>query len=81
MKIIHTSDWHLGKRLEGKSRLPEQEQALDELLARVTELHADAVIVAGDVFDTVNPPAEAESLFYSACLKLGGICPDRKSVV
>ncbi len=75
MKIIHTSDWHLGKRLEGKSRLPEQEQALDELLARVTELHADAVIVAGDVFDTVNPPAEAESLFYSACLKLGGICP------
>ncbi len=75
MKIIHTSDWHLGKRLEGKSRLPEQEQMLGELEKVARNAGVDAIIVAGDVFDTVNPPAEAESLFYSACLSLSRICP------
>lgn len=75
MKILHTSDWHLGKRLEGKSRLPEQERALDELVAAAKNAHADAVVVAGDVFDTVNPPAEAEALFYEKCLQLSRICP------
>ncbi len=74
MKIIHTSDWYLGKRLEGKSRLPEQEQALCELERAVRETGADAVLIAGDVFDTVNPPAEAEALFYSACLSLSRHC-------
>lgn len=75
MKIIHTSDWHLGKRLEGRSRLPEQVQALERLEQAVIEQKADAVLIAGDVFDTVNPPAEAESLFYSACLSLSRHCP------
>ncbi len=75
MKILHTSDWHLGKRLEGKSRLPEQERALDALAALAAETHADALVVAGDVFDTVNPPAEAEALFYDACLRIGRTCP------
>ncbi len=75
MKIIHTSDWHLGKRIEGKSRLPEQEAALEHLLRICREQHVDAVVVAGDVFDTVNPPADAEALFYSACLRLSRLCP------
>lgn len=75
MKIIHTSDWHLGKRLEGISRLCEQEQAIDCLLGVVREQKADAVIIAGDIFDTVNPPAEAESLFYSTCLRISKHCP------
>ena len=75
MKILHTSDWHLGKRLEGKSRLPEQERALDEFVAAAKRVHADVAVVAGDVFDTVNPPAEAESLFYEKCLQLSRICP------
>lgn len=74
MKIIHTSDWHLGKKLEGKSRLSEQEQALGELNELVEREHADAVIIAGDIFDTVNPPADAESLFYSECLRLSRHC-------
>lgn len=75
MKIIHTSDWHLGKKLEGKSRLSEQERALDELVKISDEVKADAIIIAGDIFDTVNPPADAESLFYSYCLKFSRICP------
>ena len=75
MKIIHTSDWHLGKKIEGKSRLPEQEDVLDELIRVVKEHKVDCVVVAGDVFDTVNPPADAESLFYSKCLEISRICP------
>lgn len=75
MKILHTSDWHLGKRLEGKSRLAEQEEALDSLIDAAANVHADVVAVAGDIFDTVNPPADAESLFYEKCLRLSRICP------
>ena len=75
MKILHTSDWHLGKRLEGKSRLQEQESALYALERTAAENKADVVVVAGDIFDTVNPPAEAESLFYNACLQIGKHCP------
>ncbi len=75
MKIIHTSDWHLGKKTEGKSRLEEQRLALDELCELAKSAKADAVIAAGDIFDTVNPSAEAEELFYSYCLKLSRTCP------
>ena len=48
---------------------------LGELEKVARNAGVDAIIVAGDVFDTVNPPAEAESLFYSACLSLSRICP------
>lgn len=48
---------------------------LTELCAHVKARQADAVVIAGDVFDTVNPPAEAESLFYAACLQLSRMCP------
>lgn len=75
MKIIHTSDWHLGKKLEGVSRLAEQEAALGRLAEYVRREKADAVLVAGDVFDTVNPPAEAEELFYRFCAEIGKQCP------
>lgn len=70
MKIVHTSDWHLGKRLEGKSRLEEQRAALDELVALCEREHVDVVLAAGDLFDTSHPPAEAEELFYSTALRL-----------
>ena len=75
MKIIHTSDLHLGKKIEGKSRLPEQAEVLDELIGIVKEQKVDCVVIAGDVFDTVNPPADAESLFYSKCLEISRCCP------
>ncbi len=75
MKIIHTSDWHLGKRLEGKSRLSEQQDALSQLLHYIEAEKIDAVLLAGDVFDTVNPPAEAEELFYKTCAEIGRHCP------
>ena len=66
MKIIHTSDWHLGKSLEGFSRMEEQEKFLDDFVLMVEEKEADLVIIAGDIFDNGNPPAKAEFLFYKA---------------
>lgn len=70
MKIVHTADWHLGKRLENKNRLTEQSDALDELNELCDRENADLVIVAGDVFDTAVPSAEAEELFYRHAVKL-----------
>lgn len=70
MRILHTSDWHLGRMLEGRSRFEEQERFIDELCGIVEEEAVDLVLIAGDVFDTVNPPASAEELFYDALNRL-----------
>ena len=78
MRILHTSDWHLGKRLQDMERLPEQERALDFLVRLCDEREVDLVLVAGDVFDTYLPPAEAEELFFRAAKELAG---ERRAVV
>ncbi len=78
MRILHTSDWHLGKRLFDRERLPEQEKALGFLAELCEERKVDLVLVAGDVFDTFLPSAEAEELFFSAVKKLAG---ERRAVV
>ncbi len=70
MRILHTSDWHLGRTLEGRSRLEEQVMFIDELCGIVEAEAVDLVLIAGDVFDTVNPPAAAEELFYDALNRL-----------
>lgn len=70
MRILHTADWHLGRTLEGRSRLAEQAQFIDELVKIVEEEKVDAILMAGDAFDTVNPPAAAEQLFYDGLARL-----------
>ena len=70
MKIIHTSDWHLGKSLEGNSRIQEQEMFLLELRNIVEEKDADLIIIAGDIYDTGNPSAKAETIFYDGIKNL-----------
>ena len=70
MKFIHTSDWHLGKTLEGNSRLEEQEMFLNDFVDIVEQNDIDMVIIAGDIYDTSNPPAAAEKLFYKTICKL-----------
>ena len=70
MKILHTSDWHLGKNLEGYSRLPEQEQFLEELIEIVEREEIDLLLIAGDIYDHSNPPAMAEKLFYRSMKRL-----------
>lgn len=69
---MHTSDWHLGRSLEGRSRTDEQREFVDELCGIVEDERVDIVLIAGDVFDTYNPPAEAEELFFEAVERLAG---------
>jgi exonuclease SbcD len=64
MKILHTSDWHLGKRLETFSRLEEQKEVLDEICNLADQNSIDAIIIAGDLFDAFNPSTEAVELLY-----------------
>lgn len=64
MKIIHTADWHLGNTFHGFTRSAEHAHFLDWLQATLRREQPDALIVAGDVFDTSNPPAAAQRMFY-----------------
>lgn len=70
MRILHTSDWHLGKMLEGNSRIQEQKEFCQELIEIVERENIDIVIIAGDIYDNSNPPAAAESLFYNTVNEL-----------
>jgi DNA repair protein SbcD/Mre11 len=63
MKIIHTSDWHLGQHFMGKTRQAEHHAFLVWLIAQVVEYQVDAVIIAGDIFDTGTPPSYAREMY------------------
>lgn len=62
MKILHTSDLHIGKRIYENSMLDEQRQVLSEIIKKAREMAVDAVVIAGDVYDKSVPSAEAVSL-------------------
>ncbi|MBE7375834.1 exonuclease SbcCD subunit D C-terminal domain-containing protein [Pseudomonas lopnurensis] len=64
MRLIHTSDWHLGQTLHGQDRDYEHAQFLNWLLDQLVAHQADALLIAGDVFDTVNPPLRAQERLY-----------------
>ena len=70
MKILHTSDWHLGKRLNERERIQEQVEVMDEIVRITEEENVDVVVVAGDLFDTFNPSVEAIELLYRALHRL-----------
>jgi exonuclease SbcD len=70
MKILHTADWHLGKKLDHFSRLEEQRKVMNEICEIADNQNADVVIVAGDLFDAFNPPVEAVELFYKTLKRL-----------
>ena len=70
MKILHTSDWHLGKRLDDFPRFDEQQAVMNEICEIADRENVDAVLVAGDLFDTFNPPTEAVDLLYKTLKKL-----------
>ena len=62
MKLLHTSDWHLGKVLKGQSRLDEQLAVLKEIVDVAEAERPDLTIVAGDLYDTAAPSAETEKI-------------------
>ena len=64
MRILHTSDWHLGQHFIGKTRQAEHRALIAWLLEQVSALNIDAVLLAGDVFDTGAPPSYARELYH-----------------
>lgn len=70
MRILHSSDWHLGKRLESFSRLEEQKEVMNEICEIADRENVDAVLIAGDLFDNYNPPTEAVELFFKTLKRL-----------
>ncbi|MEX2591986.1 MAG: exonuclease subunit SbcD [Anditalea sp.] len=70
LKILHTADWHLGKRLQEFSRLEEQKEVLEEIIGIADREEVDLVLLAGDIFDAFNPSHEAVELLYKTLRKL-----------
>lgn len=75
MKILHTSDWHVGKTLKGRSRLREHAAVLDEIVQVATDRHVDLTVISGDTFDTAAPSAEAEKLVWNTLQRLSRQAP------
>lgn len=73
MRVLHTADWHLGQHfLTGHERLTEQRAFLSWLLAAVRQQGVEALVVAGDVFDTTSPSHAAQELYYDFLVRLQG---------
>ncbi|HBI64014.1 MAG TPA: exonuclease sbcCD subunit D, partial [Clostridiales bacterium] len=71
MKFLHLSDLHLGKRVHGFSMLEDQRFVLEQIVQMAKQQRADAVVIAGDIYDKSIPPAEAVGLFDSFFTSLG----------
>ncbi len=70
MRLLHTSDWHLGRSFHGVSLLEEQAAAISRIVSLALEHQVDAVLIAGDLYDRAIPPAEAVALFNDALARL-----------
>ena len=75
MKILHTSDWHVGRNIRGRSRVGEHRAVLGEISQIASENDVDLVLVAGDLFDTGAPSPESESVVFNALLELAEVAP------
>lgn len=72
MRFLHTADWHIGKGLFGRSRLDEQEKVISEILDIARRMHADCILLAGDIYEHLAPAAEAERLVFDALAEFAG---------
>lgn len=81
MKILHTSDWHLGARLHEQERIAEHRQFLAELVAIAEREAVEALLVAGDVFDTRQPSASAQALYFDFLAEMAKRTVCRKIIV
>ena len=80
MKILHTSDWHLGHLLYNYDRREEQQSMLDQMVELVRAEQPDVFLLAGDVYDTSQPSASVQTLFSDALLKIHEACEDMRIV-
>lgn len=81
MRILHTSDWHLGHTLRDWDRAPEHAAFLRWLLSTIEEESVDALLIAGDIFDAANPPASAQEAWYAFLAAARASSPDLEVVV
>lgn len=81
MKILHTADWHLGHQLHGHDRRFEHDAFLDWLTDTLKARQIDALLVAGDLFDTANPPASAWQQLYRFLARLRAEMPNLDMVL
>lgn len=75
VKILHTSDWHVGRRIRGRDRSAEHGEVLAEIVGIAADHAVDLTVVAGDVFDTSSPTAAAEQIVWRSLLDLSEIAP------
>lgn len=73
MKLICTGDWHLGNLFHGIDRLEEQRHFLDWMISQIEEHCPDALLIAGDVFDSGNPSAAAQKAYYGFLARLSAL--------
>ena len=81
MRILHTSDWHLGVTLKDHPRDFEHDRFLSWLTQRLVDGKFDAIVIAGDIFDNANPPSRALTLWYGWLAEVIRLLPDLQLVV
>ena len=81
MKILHTSDWHLGHTLYNYDRTAEQQSFLRQLTRIVTEEQPDAMVVSGDIYHYSSPAAATQKMYTDAMLNIHQACPEMTIVV
>lgn len=75
MRLLHTSDWHVGRKIRGRSRAGEHRSVIAEIVGIARDRQVDATVVAGDLFDISSPSPEDESIVYRALLDLAEVGP------
>lgn len=75
MRMLHTSDWHVGRKIRGHSRADEHRAVLTEIVGIAVEERVDVTLVAGDLFDVSSPTPEDEAIVYRALLDLAEVGP------
>jgi exonuclease SbcD len=75
MRLLHTSDWHVGRKIRGRSRAVEHRAVLSEIVEIASNRRIDITLVAGDLFDISSPSPEDEAIVYRALLDLAEIGP------
>ena len=70
MRILHTSDWHLGRSFHNTDMLSVQQHAIDVIVATITERDVDLVLISGDVYDRALPPVDAVRMFDQALVDM-----------
>lgn len=81
MKILHTADWHIGQRFYGYDRQEEHRYFLEWLKNTVTEQKIDVMMIAGDIFDSPNPSAESQQIYYRFLSSITSLNPQLQIVI